>query len=202
MLPAHPDSLLSRRALLGSALAGAGFAGVAGASLASNLSNYTMPAAANLPTGTIHDFDFLIGNWRSVNRRLKKRWVGSDEWDVFPNTLRCESRLDRMVNIDEAVFTTKGWSGMTIRVFNPHDRRWSLYWISGQTGTLFPPVVGGFNGDYGEFWGDDTDAGRPIKVVFRWRRLGPDKAHWEQAFSLDGKEWETNWRIEHTRVKS
>lgn len=33
--------------------------------------------------------------------------------------------------------------------------------------------------------GDDTDEGRPIKVVFRWTRLGPDAARWKQAFSLD-----------------
>jgi len=49
--------------------------------------------------------------------------------------------------------------------------------------------------------GDDSDEGRPIKVVFRWTRLGPDAARWQQAFSLDGKEWETNWIIEHRRVK-
>jgi hypothetical protein len=37
--------------------------------------------------------------------------------------------------------------------------------------------------------------------VFRWTRLGPDAARWQQAFSLDGSEWETNWIIEHRRVK-
>ncbi|RDD83755.1 hypothetical protein DVJ77_02195 [Dyella tabacisoli] len=150
----------------------------------------------------MHDFDFFVGNWNFVNRRLKKRWVGSDDWDVFPASLRCESRLGGVVNIDDGVFPTKGWSGMTVRVFNLKKRQWSLYWINSTTGELFPPVVGGFTGDHGEFFGDDTDDGRPIKVRFRWARLGPDKAHWEQAFSLDGKQWETNWTMEHTRSKS
>lgn len=28
----------------------------------------------------------------------------------------------------------------------------------------------------------------------------PGHAHWEQAFSLDGKTWEVNWMIELTRT--
>jgi hypothetical protein len=182
------------------------FAGASAISLVPELhavpSSASGPRASNgLPTGDIHDFDFFVGEWNSVNRRLKKRWVGSDDWDVFPNTVRCESRMGGVVNIDEVVFPTKGWSGMTIRTFSLEKRQWSLYWINSRTGELFPPVVGGFTGDYGEFYGDDTDEGQPIKVVFRWTRLGPDAAHWEQAFSLDGKQWETNWMVEHKRVK-
>jgi hypothetical protein len=106
-----------------------------------------------------------------------------------------------IVNIDEVVFPTKGWSGMTVRTFSLEKRQWSLYWINSKTGELFPPVVGGFTGDHGEFYGDDTDDGRPIKVVFHWTRLGPDAARWEQSFSLDGKAWEKNWVVEHSRVK-
>ena len=45
------------------------------------------------PTGDIHDFDFLFGNWSVTNRRLKQRWVGSDDWDVFTGVQRCEPRL-------------------------------------------------------------------------------------------------------------
>jgi hypothetical protein len=133
---------------------------------------------------------------------LKKRWVGSTDWDVFPGSLRCESRMGGIVNIDEVDFPTKGWSGMTVRTFDTEKRQWFLYWINSRTGKLFPPVVGGFTGDRGEFYGDDDDEGRPVKVQFVWTRLGPDAARWQQAFSLDGKGWETNWIIEHSRVKS
>jgi len=60
----------------------------------------------------------------------------------------------------------------------------------------------GFEGNVGLFFGEDTDEGRPIKVVYRWTRLGPDYATWEQSFSYDdGKSWETNWKSEHVRVK-
>jgi hypothetical protein len=52
-----------------------------------------------------------------------------------------------------------------------------------------------------EFFGDDTDQGLPIKVRYRWRRQGTDKAHWDQAFSWDGGEtWETNWTMAFNRA--
>ena len=190
---------VTRRNLLLDTLAGAAAAGLL---LDTARANATSAPSGKLPTGDIHDFDFFVGNWESTNRRLRKRWVGSDDWETFPCTIRCESRMGGVVNIDEGVFPTKGWSGMTLRLFNLKTRQWSLYWINSSTGELFPPVVGGFSGDHGEFWGDDTDEGRPIKVVFRWTRLGPNAARWEQSFSLDGKAWEKNWIIEHRRAKA
>jgi hypothetical protein len=62
-----------------------------------------------------------------------------------------------------------------------------------------PPVVGGFAGDRGEFYGEDEDEGRPVRVRFVWTRLSPDAARWEQAFSFGGGPWETNWVMEFTR---
>jgi ABC-type branched-subunit amino acid transport system ATPase component len=73
--------------------------------------------------------------------------------------------------------------------------------------TLLPPTrgsaqVGGFDGDVGLFYGEDVDEGRPVKVVYKWTRVGPDGARWEQAFSYDdGRTWETNWTSDHVRVK-
>lgn len=204
---ACPPFSTSRRRVLIDALAGAGalsvlpIAGAMASPGADTAAADKASSGAKLPTGDIHDFDFFVGKWTSVNRRLKQRWVGSKDWDVFPNTVDCRSHMGGVVNIDEIVFPTKGWAGMTIRAFNIEKKQWSLYWINSKTGELFPPVVGGFSGDRGEFYGDDTDEGRPVKVVFHWTRLGPDAARWQQAFSLDGKEWETNWIVEHTRVK-
>ncbi len=181
---------LSRRAVMAGALALAGAARAAGA-----------PDPA-YPTGDIHDFDFFVGHWHLANRRLKKHFVGSEDWEAFPATLRCEGHLGGIVNIDDAEFPTLGSSGMTVRLFNLEKRQWAIYWISSRNGELQAPVFGGFSGDRGEFYGDDIDDGRPIKARYIWSRLGPDAAHWEQAFSLDGKEWETNWIVDHTRIRA
>jgi hypothetical protein len=203
--------MTTRRQMLMEALVGAGSLGICTAAGAATppapacttaLLDLTLAAGIRIPTGDIHDFDFFVGKWNFVNRRLKKRWVGSKDWEVFPASLICESRMNGVVNIDDGVFPTKGWSGMTVRVFNVEQRQWALYWINSSRGEVMPPVVGGFAGDRGLFYGDDTDEGRPVIVRFAWTRLGLNAAHWEQAFSLDGKEWETNWIIEHTRAAS
>lgn len=196
----------ARRQVLIDALAGAGALSLlplAGAANAAVRSPAAPASGIKLPTGDVHDFDFFVGEWNGINRRLKKRWVGSDDWDVFPGSLTCGSHLGGVVNLDyEVDFPTKGWSGMTVRTFHVETKQWYLYWINSKTGELFPPVVGGFSGDRGEFFGDDTDEGRPIKIKFLWTRFNPDHARWQQAFSLDGKEWETNWICDHHRVKA
>ena len=109
--------------------------------------------------------------------------------------------MDGVVNIDEGVFPTKGWSGMTLRLFNLKTRQWSLYWINSSTGELFPPVVGGFSGDARRVLRRRHRRGTADQGRVSLDAARPDAARWEQSFSLDGKEWEKNWIIEHRRVK-
>jgi hypothetical protein len=145
-------------------------------------------------TGGLHDFDFLAGSWLMTNWRLMKRGVGSRDWDVFTSRSRAWTLLGGVTNVDEVVFPTKGWSGMTFRHFDLEKRQWAIYWVNSRDGKLQSPVVGGFEGDVGLFYGDDVDDGRPVQVEYRWTRLGPDRARWEQAFSYDGgTTWEVNW---------
>lgn len=157
--------------------------------------------AAELPTGDVHDFDFFTGEWTLQNRRLKVRGVGSNEWEEFPAVTQARQQLGAMVNVDEINYPTKGWSGLTVRVFNPEKRQWSIYWVSSKRGVVDPPQVGGFTGNRGEFYGEDEDEGRHVKVRYIWVKTGPDTAHWEQAFSYDGKTWETNWTNDLVRTK-
>jgi len=91
-------------------------------------------------------------------------------------------------------------AGMTVRYFRLADQQWTIRWISARTGDIDPGVVGGFQGDRGEFYGEDLDDGRPVKVRFIWNRLGPDAARWEQSFSYDDGPWEINWIMEFTRA--
>jgi hypothetical protein len=191
------DRLLqTRRAALFAALA----AGT-GAALASSVR--AAPVGLAAPTGDVHDFDYHLGAWTAVNRRLKQRWTSTPEWEEFPGETRYVGYLDGMVSVDETSFPTKGWAGLTVRVFHAGTRQWSIYWISSRDGTLGSPMVGGFQGERGLFYGDDTDDGRPVKVRFIRTKRPPDRERWEQAFSRDGGEsWETNWTADFTRVKA
>jgi hypothetical protein len=57
--------------------------------------------------------------------------------------------------MDELVFPTKGFAGVTMRLFDTEQRLWSAYWINSTTGELSLPVYGGFVGDRGELYGED-----------------------------------------------
>jgi hypothetical protein len=157
--------------------------------------------AAVATESSMHDFDFLIGTWSVANRRLKTRHVGSQDWDSFAGHSTMRTILGGLGNIDEIAFPSKGWSGLTLRLFNPQTAQWSIYWVNSRDGTMLSPVVGAFHDGVGEFFGDDVDEGRPIKVRYRWTRRTETTAHWEQAFSLDaGATWETNWISDFQRI--
>jgi hypothetical protein len=139
------------------------------------------------------DFDFLIGRWNVSNRRLRERLAGSSEWEEFPATAEIRSLFDGAANIDEITFPD-GTKGLTLRLYDPLAQEWSLHWSASTTGRLYPPVVGSFRGGRGEFYGDDTHEGLPVRVRFIWSDITADSARWEQAFSADsGRTWETNW---------
>ena len=107
------------------------------------------PGYTTMRTGNPRDFDYFEGAWTTLQRRLKTRGVGSTEWDEFPATLCMSLYLDGMVTVDELLFPTKGWAGLTLRTFDVEKRQWSIYWISSATGKMGTPVVGGFDGKHG-----------------------------------------------------
>ncbi len=148
-----------------------------------------------------HDFDFLYGSWQATNRSLPKRLVGSDEWKEFPTTLTCRPLLGGLMNVDELTIPGRP-GGVTVRVFDPDTRQWSVYWIAAGLGVDIP-VIGSFTDGVGEFFSDDTWEGTPIRVRYRWDATEPDHPQWTQAFSTDdGLTWELNWVATFTRSGS
>jgi hypothetical protein len=153
------------------------------------------------PSGTSSkdDFNFLTGNWTMDNRRLKTRLNNSTEWIEYKSTSEnLGPILNGIGNLDfyrtdfNQVNNTK-YEGLTLRLFNPATRLWSLYWVDSNLGVLDPPVVGSFEGSVGTFYCKDTFQGKPILVVFLWDKTDPDNPLWAQAFSADnGKTWEMN----------
>jgi len=176
-------------------------AGIAAdAPAAADSSAVSPPGYSLASTGGVHDFDYFAGAWTTRQHRLKARGVGSDEWEDFPATLCMSLYIGGVATVDELYFPTKGWSGLTLRTFDLEKQQWSIYWISSATGRLEPPVVGGFDGNQGFFYGEDQDNGRAVKVRFTWNKLDRDHARWQQAFSYDNRTWETNWIADFTRA--
>jgi hypothetical protein len=151
-----------------------------------------------------HDFDFLIGRWRIHNERLVKRLQGCTEWESFEASQRAQFLPGGLGNMDD--FITDHWPGfvgMSLRLYDPHARRWSIYWVNNQTGLLQPPVVGSFgDGGIGVFQGRDELDGRSIVVRYTWSGITRISARWEQDFSPDeSRSWEKNWIMTMTRVE-
>jgi hypothetical protein len=173
---------------------------VPGAAIRVEGSEALPPGYTTNRTGDVHDFDYFAGGWTTQQRRLKARGVGSTEWEKLPATLCMSLYLGGKVTVDELYFPTKGWAGFTLRTFDLEKRQWSIYWVSSTTGRMDVPVVGGFEGSRGEFYGEDRDNGRPVKVRYTWNKLDRDHARWEQAFSYDDQSWETNWTADFVRA--
>jgi hypothetical protein len=153
-------------------------------------------------TGGKSDFDFLVGAWTTVQRRLTARGVGSTEWKDSPPNVHCATHyLDGAVTVEESFSPTKTPTGLFVYTFDVEKRQWSLYWINPKSAELDAPLLGGFDGTRGQFYGEDVDDGRPIKVRYSWVIKDRDHARWEQAFSFDNRSWETNWTTEFTRAE-
>lgn len=151
----------------------------------------------------MNDFDFLHGSWDVANRRLTTPLAAppGGTWEEFPGHAVIRPLFGGAGNIDEITFPTLGRQGVTLRLLDRETRQWSIHWSDSRTGRLDPPVTGGFTGDRGDFHGEDSYDGRPIRVHFVWYRLGPDTARWEQEFSGDdGDTWELNWVMDLTRT--
>jgi hypothetical protein len=152
-------------------------------------------------TGDVHDFDFLAGAWTIHSRALRPGPDGRLGW-VTDSAATCMSiHLGGVVNVDEYQFPSRGYTAMALRIFHLERRQWSIYWIESRAGQLLPPVMGGFEGSRGEFYGMDDMGGRPALFRFVWTRLDAERARWEQAFTRDGKQWTVNWVMDFRRAR-
>jgi hypothetical protein len=149
------------------------------------------------------DFDFLIGSWKIHNRRLKNPLTGSTSWYEFEGTAVARKIWGGRANIDEYEADTPSGhiQGLTLRLYDPKAKQWSLYWANSAKGTLEKPTIGEFRDGRGEFFSQDPFEGRMILVRFLWSKITPNSCRWEQAFSADGGgTWETNWIMEMTKA--
>jgi hypothetical protein len=149
-----------------------------------------------------NNFDWFVGTWTSKQRRLREILAGSDEWYDFPGEHRSWSVFGGAGNVDEAVFPTQGFGGVTLRLYDASTDGWSLYWASSRSGLALPPVVGRFGDDgRGVFTSEEIWEGTPITCRYVWSDITETTARWEQAFSTDGgATWETNWIADFTRT--
>ena len=147
-------------------------------------------------TSAAGDFDFIAGNWTVANKKLKTRLNNCNSWDNFSARQEAKIILNGIGNTDRFYANLNGTSfeGMTLRLFNPKTKLWSIYWADSNTGKLDVPVTGSFENNVGHFYAEDIYNGKKVIVMFKWDKTDPANPIWSQAFSADnGKTWEWNW---------
>ena len=151
-----------------------------------------------------HDFDFEIGTWKTHLRRLLNPLTGSTTWVEYDGTTVVRKVWNGRANLVELIADGSAghFEGLSLRLYNPQSRQWSLNFANASSGVLAQPTIGEFKNGRGEFFDQETLNGRAILVRFVISDITPNSCRFEQAFSDDGgKTWEVNWVATDTRVK-
>jgi len=165
------------------------------------------PAVAATPAGDAaraHDFDFDFGTWTLRASRLKKPLTGSTEWEQLDGKVAVRKIWGGRANLAEV--TARGESGqielLSLRLYNPQTRQWTMHFARSDQGTLGTPMTGGFKDGRGEFYSVEPYRDRLILVRFAFLPVDADSARSEQAFSQDGgRTWEVNWINNYSRSR-
>jgi hypothetical protein len=151
-----------------------------------------------------HDFDFAIGTWHTRLKRLVRPLTGSTTWVEYEGTTVVRKVWDGRANLAELTVDTPDGplQVLSLRLYNPQSRQWSLNSANSRTGTLSVPTVGEFKNGRGEFYDQEVFDGRTILVRNVWTDITADSCRFEQSFSNDGgKTWELNWIAVDTRIE-
>jgi len=155
------------------------------------------------PAGSAHDFDFEHGRWHTALRRRLHPLSGSDVWADYAGTTIVRPVSGGRANLVELDVSGPAGriQGLSLRLFDPKQKRWTLNFSDAASGTLAEPMTGGFGGSpRGVFYSAEEFDGRRVLVRFVIESMSADRCRFEQAFSVDGgATWETNWIAVDTR---
>jgi hypothetical protein len=152
-----------------------------------------------------HDFDFEIGSWKTHLSRRLHPLTGSNTWVEYEGITVVRKVWNGRANLVELV--AEGGAGhievLSLRLYNPQSRQWSLNFANSAAGSLSQPTIGEFRNGRGEFFDQETVNGRAILVRFVISDITRNSCRFEQAFSDDGgKTWEVNWIATDTRIRN
>ncbi len=141
--------------------------------IASQALSQTEPPSARAsskaaPRDGQHDFDFEIGTWKTQLKRLVHPLSGSADWAEYEGTSVVRKVWNGAANLLELDVSGPAGriEGLSLRLYNPDSKQWSLNFANRKGGTLTPAAIGEFKNGRGEFFNQDTLNGRSILVRF------------------------------------
>lgn len=175
-----------------------------GAQTNAGIADAAKPPQASEERDGQRDFDFAMGTWKIHLSKLEHPLTGSKKWIEFDGTLVARKIWHGRANLEEVELNSPAGpiEGLTLRLYNPQSRQWSIYWANSRNGSMdTSPQIGQFRNGRGDFYGQDMLNGKLIYVRFVWTKTDTDSPHFEQSYSDDGgRTWEVNWITDQTRV--
>src|SRR5215216_2337206 len=109
-------------------------------------------AAAPAHDGS-HDFDFEFGTWKTHVKRLVKPLTGSTTWVEMNGITTVRKVLNGRANLVELIADGPSghFEGLSLRLYQPASRQWTLNFVNAADGILAQPTIGQFRNGRGEF---------------------------------------------------
>jgi hypothetical protein len=159
-----------------------------------------MPALPKNPTpGKSGDFDFLAGEWKISQRRLK----APGEWDAFEGEATVHTILGGVGSVEDLRIPARNFGGLGLRTLDVEKKVWYDIWVNAKSGLVVGPgVPGSFENGAGIFVSEDEENGAKVLYAGVWDRITKTSCRWRQASSKDGgTTWDQNWIMDWTRAR-
>ncbi|NOT75806.1 MAG: hypothetical protein HOP08_12840 [Cyclobacteriaceae bacterium] len=152
----------------------------------------------------LEDFDFLIGQWKVVNTRLKNWLCDCNDWISFESHHTEVKRNAGVGNIamHRYIEGNSLCERSVVREFDFNNQFWKIDRMDSMSALAMPALKGTFWRNKGSFLSQGIFDNREVLVWVEWTEICKNFAYWEQSFSTDnGRTWELNWMMEFYRVK-
>jgi hypothetical protein len=152
-----------------------------------------------------HDFDFDLGSWRTEIVRRVHPLSGSDETKRLSGIVMVRPLWKGKAQVEEieADGANGHWEGLTVFLYDPGARQWSMNFTNSATGRFTAPMVGGFRAGRGELIGSDTLDGRAILVRAVWSDITLTSHTYQESYSDDGgHSWQIAFTAHKTKISS
>jgi hypothetical protein len=149
-----------------------------------------------------HDFDFDLGVWTTQITRRLHPLSASQETVQLTGVVTVRKVWDGRAQLEEieADGPAGHWEGMTVFLYDPRARQWSMNFANSSAGKFNAPMIGAFENGRGELILQDTLDGRSILVRAVWSEITPTSHTYQESYSADGgRTWDVAFTAHKTR---
>jgi hypothetical protein len=132
-------------------------------------------------------FDFWLGTWRGT-------------WETEDGPAEATNRITKEYggHVISERFSTDGFTGMSVSVFDEHARIWRQTWVD-DTGAYLD-FAGGWANESMTLVRDARDESGSFRQRMVWHKIESERFEWLWQRSSDGDEWLTRWKIDYERI--